>query len=197
MFYVDLQSVLTVNVVQWTNKFLSVCYIDWESWVLLLAELWWQCLHVPECIARELLTPTPTEKASCWMLIKVTQKPSNSIPAIWPFPFTCSYIVTLTACLSSKFRYSSNSHRRGIDFCIKTKLMLAELTLEYKASHKATWKNSCWQPQHNSVIKQKCSSSDYIMHWGIDCSHGQLTTLYCSAATTVATSDSCWINVKT
>lgn len=32
MFYMDVQSVLMVNVVSWSNEFLTMCYIVRESW---------------------------------------------------------------------------------------------------------------------------------------------------------------------
>ncbi len=37
-----------------SQKFLSLCYIDresWVFWVVLLIQPFWQCLHVPGCIA--------------------------------------------------------------------------------------------------------------------------------------------------
>lgn len=50
------ESVLTVNVVSWSSKFLRACYIGRESWVVLLAEPRWQCLHVLGCIEHKFLS---------------------------------------------------------------------------------------------------------------------------------------------
>ncbi len=55
-FRVDVQSMLMVIVVNWSNKFLSLCYINrdrWVFWVVLLAQPFLQCLHVPGCIASQ------------------------------------------------------------------------------------------------------------------------------------------------
>ncbi len=55
-FHVDVQSMLMVILVNWSNKFLSLCYTDRESWVLWVCPAHTavlQCLHVPGCIASQ------------------------------------------------------------------------------------------------------------------------------------------------
>ncbi len=45
-----------VILVNWSKKFISIYYIDrenWVFWVVLLAELFLQCLHVPGCIGSQ------------------------------------------------------------------------------------------------------------------------------------------------
>lgn len=48
LFYVDVESVFVVSVVNWSNKFLRVCFIDRVSWVLLLAQPC-RCVRAPGC----------------------------------------------------------------------------------------------------------------------------------------------------
>ncbi len=55
-FHVVVLSKLMVIVVNRSNKFLSLCYIDRESWVfwiVLLTQSFLQCPHVPGCIASQ------------------------------------------------------------------------------------------------------------------------------------------------
>ncbi len=56
IFHMDFHLMLMVIVVMCSNKFLSLCYTDRESWVfwaVLLTQLFLQCLHVPGCIASQ------------------------------------------------------------------------------------------------------------------------------------------------